>query len=940
MSEPTVDLFKFVALRSPDEPDPILMPFRTIPDVRVKRVIHYPLPDVTMDTDDFADSAAAIEIHTVVADAVAALGSTADVPAANRAIAQHFALQQLRPEAESLHRIDILAAHLLGRPFPSWSDLLNAVTAAVQKIESSQPTGDETGANALSGLLRADLGKAFDALYRAYVAKQVRSLNLESWFDGIRLLYAVLGVHAGQISGMHTAAPPPIPAGVVAIKTLDEFEAVMSALPVVHSMFSLLVGYYRPFNTVQPVGIGDLLVVKQFLQQYEAGEVAHVENVLKGEKKVRTHRVLDRTEDVLTLTAETTEETTRELQTTERFELKAETESTIENDLNVEMSGQVSGRYGVVEVSASAGVSYSLSTTDARRSSNNFAKDVIDRSLSRIQKRVTEERTTRRTHEVEETNLHEIDNPAKGGNITGIYRWLDKRYKAQVYNYGKRMMFEFVLPEPAAFILQAFDRNRDRGGPPDIPQPPGKPNLIISQITQATVDTYADIFALGDVRAEPAAKMSVTKVFTGSGLAGEIATAHEKQFDIPEGYVVSQATISGAYEGVNIVAQGKDWGVFVGVGGRTTSATHPRDGDDNFHQTISQRSLPFDPRLAGALGVSILAYRVVAFEVSVALDLQLTDAARRTWQIGAYDAIMAAYERALSQYKAELTEYRDRLAGYAVSQGILIRGRNPRINQEIIRTELKKSCLAMIALQFDSERLDDIVFDAMKTRTESMDEAAVTRTEVKTVTTTQPDPDTTVTVTTTTMGEQVTTSQVPVNVPAVDVSDAVDEGRVIQFLEQAFEWQQISYVLYPYFWGRLPQKWYDAQRYYDEEDPLFARFLQSGAVRVLVASRPGFEAAVLHYLRTRQPWNGGPAPNIDDPLYLAMHEELRGQQDDLNGAVPYGDPWDVVVPTSLVYLQADATLPTYGEDEDGDAVEEKDKNSPGPQPTAPALSPA
>jgi hypothetical protein len=34
----------------------------------------------------------------------------------------------------------------------------------------------------------------------------------------------------------------------------------------------------------------------------------------------------------------------------------------------------------------------------------------------------------------------------------------------------------------------------------------------------------------------------------------------------------------------------------------------------------------------------------------------------------------------------------------------------------------------------------------------------------------------------------------------------------------------------------------------------------------------------------------------------------RNQQDDLNGAKPYGEPWEVVVPTSLVYLQNNSDL--------------------------------
>ncbi|MBL7962355.1 MAG: hypothetical protein JNM31_00795 [Flavobacteriales bacterium] len=46
---------------------------------------------------------------------------------------------------------------------------------------------------------------------------------------------------------------------------------------------------------VRPLGVADLKVVRSQLLKYELGEVAHVENVLKGEVKKRTFRNLDRT---------------------------------------------------------------------------------------------------------------------------------------------------------------------------------------------------------------------------------------------------------------------------------------------------------------------------------------------------------------------------------------------------------------------------------------------------------------------------------------------------------------------------------------------------------------------------------------------------------------------------------------------------------------------
>jgi len=78
-----------------------------------------------------------------------------------------------------------------------------------------------------------------------------------------------------------------------------------------------------------------------------------------------------------------------------------------------------------------------------------------------------------------------------------------------------------------------------------------------------------------------------------------------------------------------------------------------------------------------------------------------------------------------------------------------------------------------------------------------------------------------------------------------------------------------------------------------------------------VPVHPAYNDAVLHYVETGAIWNGGTPPHLDDPLFISIVEELKAATDDLDGAVPEGEPWPVKVPTSLVYLQQDAVLPDF-----------------------------
>ena len=214
----------------------------------------------------------------------------------------------------------------------------------------------------------------------------------------------------------------------------------------------------------------------------------------------------------------------------------------------------------------------------------------------------------------------------------------------------------------------------------------------------------------------------------------------------------------------------------------------------------------------------------------------------------------------------------------------------------------------------------------------------------------------------------------------MNVPEAIAEGKYIRFFEQAFEWVNISYLFYPYFWGRKSE-WPDYLRQ-DDTDPLFGEFLRAGAARVQVPVTPGYEQALLNLLQLgTKPWEeDDQAFDVQGSLYKSMVDEIineqlgafnKGQgtiavtqgdtavtgvltafdktlhldrdimianrvyrvadvasatqitldrpyQDDSGTGKSYsfggrlvGDPWEVRVPTSLVYLQPDNTLPDF-----------------------------
>ena len=253
----------------------------------------------------------------------------------------------------------------------------------------------------------------------------------------------------------------------------------------------------------------------------------------------------------------------------------------------------------------------------------------------------------------------------------------------------------------------------------------------------------------------------------------------------------------------------------------------------------------------GDIPVSVRVLTVSGYFVNIEVLCQRTEEAMAKWQLATYASIMGAYENQRSRYQEQLAAARQSLASFAPSDAQ---------SQVIQQTELKRAILAMLTGQeFD-------LFNAMS-------------------------------------------DQSTQGYPEMDLAEAQAEGDYIQFFEQAFEWPQITYLYYPYFWGRK-DSWVTVLRR-NAGDLVFQQFLQAGSARVVVPVRPGYDAAILHYLETGEIWDGGSPPQVDDPLYVSIVQELEESQEAAAAGEPVGEPWAVTVPTSLVILQDTAQLPDF-----------------------------
>jgi len=131
-------------------------------------------------------------------------------------------------------------------------------------------------------------------------------------------------------------------------------------------------------------------------------------------------------------------------------------------------------------------------------------------------------------------------------------------------------------------------------------------------------------------------------------------------------------------------------------------------------------------------------------------------------------------------------------------------------------------------------------------------------------------------------------------------------GAMVAFFERAFEWENIMYTYYPYFWGRRA-RWGELILIQDIS-PQFEEFLKAGAARVVVPVRPGFEAALAHYHETGDVWMGEDIPDMFSPKYVSIIQEIKARNFAPEDEILV-EEWDVTLPTTLVVLKKDAVLP-------------------------------
>ncbi|MFP3591826.1 hypothetical protein [Chryseobacterium sp. SIMBA_038] len=621
---------------------------------------------------------------------------------------------------------------------------------------------------------------------------------------------------------------------------------------------------------VKRLGIADYLKVEQSVHAYVPGEVSNIENVMASELRHKSSVARDYSEITDTTSELIETEKISDTTKTERNEMQTEVAKELEKQQSIEAhtSFTAGGKAWTLEV----GGSYANNSAqhDSTRQAVSKSQELTERAMERVLTKINKERIQKVIREFTETNVHEFDNRGKEGgaapqHITGVYRWVDKKMKNQIYNYGKRTMFEFMIPEPAQLhrLAMAATATETLTAPID-PRTAPSPQTMKDAKT-ATLDQLQYWASYYNVKLTEL--VEATKKFTTGvhwlKLDGNNQYQHIT-ISIPTNYQASHIKMWYGYE--------KDVRGIAKIYASNFTGSMPllletySDSDDFI--------VDYDPQnVTGDYDFVYQGHNIDSINFNFEVTCKLSDAYMAVWKQENFDAIIKAYQDA---YAAFLEKQKE-LEAALKEQEAENQEKVSIFYRDMENVILKHNCIAFLLQDYSA------------------------------------------------LGKNMTNSAKTMQDFSVILDDNLDQYTALaKFMEQAFEWSIMDYTFYPYYWANRTE-W---QKMYlsNSTDPLFRSFLQAGMARVIVTVNPGFEDAVQFFLTTGRIWNGGEVPVIGDPMYMSIVDELRQPTGEAQGKywITRIPTTLTILQAESVGLKVNQPLPIFPEDHPENCENPKD----------------
>ena len=522
----------------------------------------------------------------------------------------------------------------------------------------------------------------------------------------------------------------------------------------------------------------------------------------------------------------------------EKSELSDSTENESKHSQQLGLSASLSGSYGFVTFATSANASISDSTDTSSKQSRNDAKETTSKASSRSKKEHKVTIATSSTVGSSETSTRTLTNPSATSTMRIDYFSMMRKWRVRLLQYGLRLTYDLAIPEPGATLRelhsQLADLNLKLTGPFTFAPLP-------SDITDESWQNFADEWGVA-LTPPPLPSVPLTTPAKALADSTQAAQSDSLSFDVQEGYIVDRVVAGGTAVGKNKEGGAAQVSVhFLTDGvdmGQPSAAADPRTPVDFTQKNLSS--------FAGQSGhIEVDYYHAYASWGSVYLTVAMkrSDASFEAWQQQAWQSI---YNEARDAYYTQVqgwTQQRDALKAQIEGVDTLTLRRE---EQE----EIMKGVLHWL-LGPDFDFMPNEVVDLFKSG----------------LNLTGPD-----------LG--LGTGQTGYD----GWSTMFIYQEMVKFIQEAIEWENLLYMVYPYFWD-VPSAW-DFARTLQHPDPTRQAFLRAGSARVVLTIRSGWEDAFTSFVERG---DLGEALPPDHP-YLTIGQAIQAYDQTNYPGIPPANP--------------------------------------------------
>jgi hypothetical protein len=574
------------------------------------------------------------------------------------------------------------------------------------------------------------------------------------------------------------------------LKTVGDVQAVLNQTILIPP--GIFTAIQKP---VHPIGIREFHVVKQHIRGYQLGEIAKIENILKGESRDHTTKhTLSNETDTFNQTVTTTE-TDKEMDDTDQVDIKNESDSQVKEDTKIDGGVHATYDSGTFKLQADVTASYNKSSDNTQKFASDVSQSVTKKAVNNVTTQVTQSQTTKIIETWEEDEDQSFNNTAGKDNVSGIYQWVEKVYLAQTFNLGRHLIFDIMVPEPGASLvamatipppnlivpippdpLLADDTTgwpvspAPAGSNPANPPVPLRPDHLKDL---ATVNRWIAKYQVSGVSQPPASSLTFAKAIA---VAPNPNVVQSDVIDLDDGYSATSASVTCAWE----EAEDDDKQSVVDVQVGNVDFMFAVATNSNTRRNINRDYTDYGLDVAmqneqGNVPISVKSIYTNTVSVNIEVNCKCTEDLLNKWRLDTYGKIVSAWQTLQSNYNTQA-------AAMQLQQGTVgpLGAADPDANRLTERLELKRSCIAIMDNQNETVR--------------GVRNYGVTIYPPPAQPPKPQDP-------------QNPALPEPILPPGTDLAGDSTEtlGARVRWFEQAFEWENMAYISYPYFWGRRSQ---------------------------------------------------------------------------------------------------------------------------------------